>query len=257
MNMAIINNTQTNLEINTDRIVSNTDNGIVSTNKKCWSFIPSEYLSKTEEIEDGLYHNKEEVPELKINGRQDDYLINQSDINSGYREKAQYRFGIQISNLDIIESYDNAACISKTIDLGTFSYITLSVDEECINSVTEYYIINGNVETPILPEGRTKIEKEKLFLNLPTRFIIDKSMDQPILYEDNIQSERNMSDLTNSDYELHDYHLSYIPGGDATKVIPTTQQIKIKVIIRKYDNNAKCLIKNVTVNKFGGALEWN
>ena len=82
-------------------------------------------------------------------------------------------------------------------------------------------------------------------------------MDQPILYEDNIQSERNMSDLTNSDYELHDYHLSYIPGGDATKVIPTTQQIKIKVIIRKYDNNAKCLIKNVTVNKFGGALEWN
>ena len=48
MNMAIINNTQTNLEINTDRIVSNTDNGIVSTNKKCWSFIPSEYLSKTE-----------------------------------------------------------------------------------------------------------------------------------------------------------------------------------------------------------------
>lgn len=255
--MTIINNTQTNLEINTDRIISNNENGIVSTNKKCWSFVPNKYLSKEEDIEDGLYYNKEDSPELKTNGRQDDFLINPNDIDSGYREKAQYKFGVKLKTNDIIETYDNAASISEEIDLGVFSYITLSSEEDKQNCSVEYYIINGNVETPILPEGITKVEKEKLFLNLPTRFIIDKSSVEPTLFEDNIQVERSFSELTSQDFEQHDYYLSYIPGGDNNKIIPTTEKIKIKIIIRKYNNDARCLIKNVTINKFGGALEWN
>ena len=110
----------------------------------------------------------------------------------------------------------------------------------------------GNVSNDtVIPDDGKDIVTNESTITEPSK------KDTEIVTEDNIQVERSFSELTSQDFEQHDYYLSYIPGGDNNKIIPTTEKIKIKIIIRKYNNDARCLIKNVTINKFGGALEWN
>lgn len=257
MSTTTINNTLKNTEIDSDRIVSNNENGIVSSNKKCWFFVPASNLSETQEYENGLYYNTEDVVEVKEQSTPESFLINSNDPENNYIGKAQYKFGFKIVSKKIIETYNEGAMISKEINLGNFSYITLEVDQECQNCSVEYYIVSGTTETSILPYGTEEVDYEKLFYNFPTRFTINQSTKNPVLYEDNVQSERNYIDLSYDDYEKHNYFLSYIPGGDNTQIIPSSKYIKLKIIIRKYDDNAKFILNSAIINKFGGALEWN
>lgn len=254
---ATINNTLKNTEIDNDRIVSNNESGIVSSNKKCWFFVPASNLSESQEYEDGLYYNTEDTVEIKEQSTPESLLINPNDPDSSYVKKARYKFGFQIASKKIIETYDEGAMVSKIINLGNFSYITLEVDQECQNCSVEYSIISATTETPILPYGIDKVDHEKLFCNLPTRFIINQSSVDPILYEDNIQSERNYTELSQDDYEKHNYYLTYVPGGENWQIIPSSKHIRVKIVIRKYDDNAKFKLNSAIINKFGGALEWN
>lgn len=253
----MIKNNLLNKEIDSSRIVSENNNGIIYTSKKSWYFVPNDQVTKEEQVEDGYFYNVENIANLDKKKSVDNYLNNPNEIEDVYVEKAQYKLCFEILDSYVLEPKKTSAIISKSINLNNFSYITLSVSEELEDVSVEYYIVSGNTETSILPENNIKIEKEKLFYNLPTRFVINQSEQAPILYENDIQIEREYTDLTFKDFESNDYYLTYIVGEDPYKIIPTTSNIKLKIIFRSRSSKAWAKIKNVVINKYGGTLEWN
>ena len=55
MDKKLINNND-NSTIDNSRIVSNTDKGIVTSNKKCWYFVPKDKITEETEYDNGYYY---------------------------------------------------------------------------------------------------------------------------------------------------------------------------------------------------------
>ncbi len=253
----ILTNNITNEEIDSDRIISESNNGVVYSNKKSWLFVPGNNVNRKNIIPDGFYYKSEDLVDYDKKDEIDPYLNNINEVENTYVEKAHYKMGLEFLDSYSIDAYKTSAILSKPIDLGNFSYITLSVIQELLDTSVEYYILSGNEEIPILPEGTNLIEKERLFFNLSPRFIINQSSQEPIVFQENNQIEKNYTELTFKDFEQNDYYLTYVPGGEAIKVIPSSSTIRVKIVLRKRSTDSWCKIKSVVINKYGGTLEWN
>lgn len=246
-----ITNTITGAEIDNDNIVSESEGGIVYTNKTSWNFVPSKYIKK-DEFGDDEYYPDEEPPEYEQDKLEDDYLDDENNVDKYYTEKANYEFGFKIMNTKSYNEAKNSVIVSDFIDLETFSYITIEAEEEAEeDSVIEYSILSGTQEIPIIPENNTRaIIKEKMFYGLDTRFVIDQSTATYIIYEDGIKTSKTSPSFKN--FEEHEYVIKYKAGGDPFKVIPPQNKIRIKVVIR---NSGK--VNNIILKKHGGSLQWN
>lgn len=253
----ILTNNITSQDIDSSRIVSESDKGVTYTDKKSWLFVPNESIQKSIITPDGYFYTAEDPVSIKKLSEADPYLNNLSEIESVYVERAQYKFGLEFIDSYILDPYKDSAIISKPINLGNFSYITLSVNEELENASAEYYILSGNSEIPILPEEISIVEKEKLFFNLLPRFSINQTQADPVVFQENNQIEKKYTDLSFKDFEQYNYYLTYVPAGDTHKVIPSSSTIRVKIVLRKRTADAWCKIKNVIINKYGGTLEWN
>lgn len=251
----IVKNKITNNIIDSSRIINQDKNGVIFTNKKCWNFVPGKDIETTKKDVDKYY--KEEDTIIPPENRQSERLVAEKyDGNSSYISKACYNFGLRFNSTYNLKSIGESVIVSSEINLGVFSYITLSVDEKIKNAAAEYYIISGNTEIPILPEGTEKIEKEKLFYNIPTRFIINNAVSAPMIFEENTQIEKEYNNITFEEFEKHHYYISYVPGGECIKIIPKNKTVKLKIIIRKFQEDSFCSLSNITINKYGGKLTW-
>lgn len=249
-------NKNTGQEIIADSVFAETESGVVVTNANCWKFVPDKQLDSQKELVNGEDYYAEAIPEPESAPREQNFHNPSS--NSSFTEKAIYRFGLK--NLTFCNrKYNKAsAIISSDIDVSDASYITISVaDEISYNSSVEYSILDGTMETPILPEDINRIEHEKVFFNLPTRFIIDSSSKEPVLYKNEIVTDKNYAELSFSDLESDEYAISYVPGGEVHQYIPENDTVKLKIVIRNYgDNFSPAVINNVIINKYGGGLAW-
>lgn len=245
-----LTNTITGNELAGDDIISETDDGVVYSNKNSWNFVPSQYIKK-EIYDDGEYYPDEDVPSYGQEVYDDDTLDDEDNSYEYYTDKAVYNFGFNILNTNEYTEAKNNAVISDEIDLGTFSYISIESEEETDDdSVIEYSIISGTTEIPIIPDNHSEVIKEKLFYGLNTRFIEDNSSDAYEIYEDGQKTTKQSPSF--KDFEQHEYIVKYKAGGDPYKIIPSQSKIKIKVVIR---NSGK--VNKVILKKYGGNLQWN
>lgn len=257
--MTILIDKETGKEIETGRIFSDTDNGIVVTNANCWKYIPKEKIESRADIKNTDHYSKETADKLVKAPRAKEICSKDNLIIDSYTEKARYMFGVKGLSFCNRKSSKTSAAISSSIDVSDASYITISVHEEpSYNSSVEYYILDGTVETPILPEGIEYIENEKLFYNLPTRFMIDKTDNMLTLHKNGAVTEEDYNTLTFESLESSEYTISYKPIGETHKYIPENDCIRIKVIIRNYtDIFSPAVISRLTINKYGGGLSWS
>lgn len=227
MSNTIITNAKTGKTVPNEKLALDLRNGILVKNKECIKFIPEADLKREKTAEAGTYSNNEEAPSL---------LGFEGNTNS-YTEKAVYKFGLENLEFLKVQHDKESAIISNLMDVSGAEYITLEVTEEQkLNSEAEYYILDETLnETAILPTGQSKIEMEKLFYGLPTRFLIDSAKGVPVLYEDSRPSSKNYLTLEFDDYNDHEYCLSYYPYTEnAYRYKPYSDTIRLKIIIRNY-----------------------
>ena len=266
--MAILTNNKNNTIIDSDRIVYESDKGIVVTNKKAWRYIPNENISSQEEYQDGYYYNQEGAAVLNKATRTEEYNLAENIINTNYIEKSSYIFGLASVELANVNIHDVSGITSDYIELGSYNYITISHSIENVEDYTdysvEYSILDGTIEFPIVPETENHVF-EKLFFNTSTRFSIDMVTDTPLLYQYNkldksisVVENKSYTELTVEDYNNYDYYLYYKPGGEYHKYIPENSNIRLKIILRNLNKDGTfCILKSVIINKYGGAVEWN
>lgn len=227
--MHAITNLKTGTAIDNDSIVSESADGVLVKNYDCIKFIPASDLKIEEKAEDGVYSKNEAAPE---------YGFARDDFSSDYyTEKAEYRLGISGLEFKTATYFKDTAIVSKAIDVSKCEYITLSVKEsEAYNSFAEYSILDGtDEEVPILPEGRGEVAGEKLFYGLPTRFTVNRSQKEPVLYEDGAINSKDYALLSGDDFDSHEYVISYIPGGENVhKYIPKNGIVRLKIVIRNF-----------------------
>lgn len=257
--MTILINKDTGKEIDSSRMFSDTNKGIVVTNANCWKYIPKEKIEARPDIKNSDYYNEEKTGELLKAARAQDLSGIGSQIKDSYTEKARYMFGVKDLTFCDRKFARTSTAISSSIDVSDASYITISAMEEpCYNSSVEYYILDGSLETPILPEGIDYVENEKLFYNLTTRFIIDQANEEPKLYKNGSNTDDDYNTLTFEQLENDEYTISYKPGGEVHKYVPENDSIRIKLIIRNYtDIFSPAVISRLTINKYGGGLSWS
>lgn len=236
-----LTNLRTNTTIKDENLALDLGQGVLLKNKDCIKFVPEAYLKRETIADAGEYSNNEQVPELNS-------LKNTS---GSYTEKAVYRFGLENIEFQKVQYDKVCAIISEPIEVKDADYITLEVVESPkFNSSAEYYVLDETMnETAILPVGESRIEMEKLFYGLPTRFLVDSEKESPILYEDTKPSNKNYLSLTFSDFSEHEYCLSYYPYTEkAYRHIPNSNSIRVKVIIRSFtDIFSPVSIKDIKV----------
>lgn len=248
--MKRITNLKTGTVIEANSIVDELSGGILVKNSDCIKFIPLSDLKIEELADDGVYSKSEENPEF--NFARDSFS---SDL---YTEKAEYKLGITNLEFKTENYFKDTAIITKPVDVSGCSYITLSVKEsEAYNSFVEYSIIDGiDDEIPILPEGRKEVTGEKLFYGLPTRFIVNNSQKQPILYEDGKVSNKDHNLLTHEDFLNHEYKLDYWPDRESiNKYLPKNDNISLKIVIRNYtDTFSPVYISDIRLKLYGSSV---
>ena len=250
-------NKKTGLEINENTVYSKDSNGITIKNYNCFKFIPWEDIEERYTKSREEYYSGEQVPDFHKQKIDHKFHSSEDEPESFYTEKARYRFGIK--NIKFYErKFDKASAVcSEPVDVDGIEYISLSIKaEQCYNSSVEFYVLDGAVEQPILPEGTIEVKQEKLFYGLGTRFVADNST--VVLYEDGKPCSKNYLGISFSDYLEHEYTIDYVPLEPVYDYRPENNNIKIKMIIRNYtDMYSPAVIAGVTVNKHGGELTWN
>ena len=89
--MTILINKDTGKEIDSSRMFSDTNKGIVVTNANCWKYIPKEKIEARPDIKNSDYYNEEKTGELLKAARAQDLFGIGSQIKDSYTEKARYK----------------------------------------------------------------------------------------------------------------------------------------------------------------------
>ena len=239
--------------ISPTNIVQQTDDEIIVNTNDCWKLIQNVQ-------EDKKYpeYFKEEIPDSPEYRKNNNPALAYSDnAGSQYTENLEYRFGFHNLFVGTKKIAPVSGALSIPIDVTAGKKITISctILHPEAGSV-EFYIIDNTDEIPILPENMTNVVKEQLFFGLPTRFIIDSNIPFD-LYEDNVLTSKSYVGLSSKEFQDHTYALSYTPVENVTEYIPTSDKIRIKVIIRQYDPVISIAIKDFVIHKYGETLQWS
>jgi hypothetical protein len=248
-------NKKNNNKINSSDVVSESNSGIVISNKNCWKYISKKDIETIPSYEDKDYYTEEKIPEFEKDEKPQFFDIKDNKIKNAFTEKARYYFGIEKLRFNTFVANSVCGIESKPIDVKNCSYITVNFDVT-ENSLIECYIVDGVNETPIIPENISDgMIEEKLFFNTPLRFVpIEK---EGILYENLLESNKNINILTYEDFETNEYIYKYKIDKNLAYYVPDNETIKLKFIIRVKNKEDRIKIENVTINKYGGKLEWN
>lgn len=177
----------------------------------------------------------------------------ETEIDANNKTYYYYLFGIDNFSIELIKAETNSVFVSKPIQIDTINEnenITLEVDDY---GVIEYYILDGTKEIPILPEGRVKVKSERIFFKTPTRFIVDPEKEITVYMNGN-KTNMTLQEANEKNDSSNLYTVDYVPILESTNNV-INKEIKIKAIIRNYNNNDS-LIKKISIKKNGGGKLW-
>ena len=234
----------TNSVILPDSIIHTTDTDYIVAEKDSWRMVPkiSVVNDKTITLEDSVPDNTD------VSSIENDLPDTES--------KVCFTFGFDNLKATYKSFNSVSGIITNSINTDNCRYIEIDASvDETDNSSIEFYIYDGNTEYAILPKSLTTVKDELLFSGLPTRFSIDTGY--PVTIKKN-------GAVFSSSYESFDkdllktsdvYTVSYTPV-NPYRIAVTNTSIKLKVLIRVYDNGYPPSIRNINIMKSGGVLQW-
>ena len=173
----------------------------------------------------------------------------QYDVN--LKNAYSYTFGLDNIIIQKRKISECSGYISTPIIIDNPDYIKLSVDMDNYESM-EFYVIDGNITTAIIPVEQEMIIKEKLISNVPIRFSVNESK-KYIIYKNNEETEYNINDIEKIDLSEADYRITYYPNNGYIYT-PSSEKIQIKII--QYKTLKPSEIKSVSLLKYGGDIQW-
>ena len=162
-------------------------------------------------------------------------------------------FPLSVKNIDVSmnECGKTYGVVSDLITITNARYIELTANVVQKGGSVEFYVIDGIKEKPIMPIDIERVEDEKLFYGLPTRFDIDTS--EPVtIKKDGVAVG---TDIDNTLLKDGLYTISYKPI-NGYRVEPDNTDIRIKLVVRQYNDGPAPFVSNVSVLKHGGTLQW-
>lgn len=215
-------------------------------------FTPIEDIELEKKSASGGYSYEKK---LKLPERPDLDPATPDKIDGSSRTRTAYYFGIDSIEAANQTVEETSAYLSPWIDIGPGSYIQLEVDVNQ-NSAVEYSIIEGEAETPILPVGISEILYEKLYWNLPTRFMIDQTKKVTIL-KNGVETTISRDMISAEEYGANSYAIRYTPASQSHNYTTKGNKIRVKVVQRCVDDMLPAVIRHMTIHRFGGDDVWN
>ena len=168
-----------------------------------------------------------------------------------------YLFGIDNLLLEYASIERQSCFYSKDIkidEINNNEHITIDTVDSIERGSIEYYIIDGTDIISILPEKITNIVDEKIFYKTTTRFSYDVS--KPIVIKRNGDiTKMTIQEAMNKNEKDVVYTVSYSPIINNINSL-NNHKIKIKAIIRNYDENFNSFISSIKIKKYGGGKVW-
>lgn len=174
-----------------------------------------------------------------------------------------YSFGIDKLEINRIVQYEDGYFVSDPINVGDFNngeYIQLNVEDNIQEGCSiEYYVLDGDIQIPIMPINYNYISNERIFPEENLRFTVDYDV-----YGDGLKQIKK--DGINVSISLDDaktqydgrYSADYLPILEYYKYTPLNSSVKVKAIIRTFGDVISSVpyIKNISIRKFGGNSLW-
>ena len=167
-----------------------------------------------------------------------------------------YLFGLDKIEIMFVTKSNKSCFISKEIKIDRLKnneYIALDSSYSCEGGSIEFYIMDGTNEIPILPEDVDEIIHEKVFYKTPTRFIID-DINSIKVFKNGIPSKISLNEAISDPDES--YTVSYKPKSCNSIDNLINEKVKLKAIMRTYDENYIPFIKSIQIKKYGGGALW-
>lgn len=174
-----------------------------------------------------------------------------------------YVFGIDNIVIGLLDFNKDCYFTSETINTGKLQdgdYLQLHVvDNTGEFSSIEYYIVDGDMEIPVLPVSDKLVYNEKVFPEEDLRFEVDDdlfSLGIINVKRDGMGIDTTYDDIKNQ-YDAK-YCVSYQPKNDCYNYTPINDSIKVKAIMRIYGSTIDTIpyIKSINVRKYGGTTLW-
>lgn len=249
--MANISSNVTGKTVDKNKIASTKSGGVLVAGDKVgiFTYIPSREIS---------YTPAETV--VSVNGPRKNLSYSRSvdTIDNSHQDivkRTVYDFGIDSIIVRYTSPKKTSGFLSKPIDIGPCSYITLSV--KAAGNLTgrmEFSIIDGSTEISIMPEEMEKyIMHEKLFHGLQTRFSIDTDKAYTI-YKDGTVTTLSYEQVLSMPLDDGEYTISYYSLSEY-KYVPSNEQIRLKLVVR-CSNKKPVPIKAMTIKRYGGEMPW-
>lgn len=223
--------------IDSSLVTNETEGGLVYYDDGCWKFLQKGMYKSVEDDGTANYSAATHVT-LSM-----DEMVKAEDTQTATHKYYTEYFGLN----DFVAQnkiFTTSAVISTDISVNISKPLKLKVDiVEKPKTSYEFYIIDGDIETPIIPEEQKKIEHEKVFYNLPprmdgTNYIYYRNFEQVSL------SKPTMNDYFDTGVL---YTVSYTPNSKYYRYTPKSNTVKIKTIIRVYNDTVTPEISGLTL----------
>ena len=177
--------------------------------------------------------------------------------------KYLYVFGIDQIKVGLLDFNNDCYFMSETINTGTFGdgdYLQIEVSDNYGEfSSIEYFIMDGDMEIPLLPVNEKFVYNERIFPEDELRFTVDDD-----LYSEGIFAIKKNGLVINStideikDLYDADYCVSYQPIKEVYSYTPINNSIRVKAIIRIFGDTLDTIpyIKTISIRKYGGTTLW-
>lgn len=177
--------------------------------------------------------------------------------------KYLYVFGIDSLSVGLLDFNTDCYFMSETINTGKFEegeYLQISsVDNFGEFSSIEYYIVDGDMEIPLLPIQEKLVYNERIFPEESLRFTVDDDLHSAGTFNvkrDGMSINSTYDDIK-AEYDAK-YSVCYQPTSNCYNYTPINNSIKIKTVIRIYGSTIDTIpyIKSINIRKYGGTTLW-
>lgn len=194
--------------------------------------------------------NPPPLPDLKLFTKPEPVF----EHNLEKHHKFGYFFGIDNVSFATMNINNTCGRITDYTEIGEVESVQLEASYHLPDKASvEFSFVDQDVEIPIMPIGDDMVRNEKIFFGLPLRFSIDKTKPY-IIRKDGVEVTITPETAINSNDGL--YTISYTPI-DAQDYEPKSDKLKLKVIMRLYDEKSEApFVKNALIRAYGGDALW-
>ena len=177
--------------------------------------------------------------------------------------KYMYIFGIDTITIGLLDFNEDCYFLSDTINTGELSnddYLQLYVSDNTGEfSSIEYFIVDGDMEIPILPVNERYVYNERVFPEEDLRFPLDDdlySLGIMKVKRDGLDIDSTYENIKSS-YDAK-YCVSYQPMSTCCNYTPINDSVRVKAIMRIYGSTIDTIpyIKSINIRKYGGTTLW-